>query len=122
MKKLEKYLKDLNYYHLISDILDNNKFKKLANNRHHGITRLEHSIKVSYNSYKVAKKMHLNYREVARAGLLHDFFINEDLSTTKQKYSMFFHPYYSLENACKYFDLNDKHRLNQIILVYYLLL
>ena len=104
---MERYFEDLNFYYLINDILDNKKFKKLSNCRHHGISRYEHSVRVAYNSYKIAKKLHLNYKAVARAGLLHDFFLNDDLSTTKQKCSMFFHPYYSIENACKYFDLND---------------
>ncbi len=104
---LEKYFNDINYYRIISDIIENEKFKKLDNYRHHGITRLEHSIKVSYNSYKIAKKLKLNYNAVARAGLLHDFFINEDLSDKKQKLSMFFHPYKSLDNSCNYFQLND---------------
>lgn len=107
MKKLEKYFEDLGFYRLVSDIIDNNKFQRLDECRHHGMTRYEHSIKVSYHSYKIAKKFRLDYKSVARAGLLHDFFLNEDLSEKKQKLSMFFHPYYSLKNACYYFDLND---------------
>lgn len=104
---MDKYYEDLSFYILVNDILENDKFKKLNNYKHHGLTRLEHSIKVSYYSYKVAKKLKLNYKATARAGLLHDFFINEDLSNKKQKFSMFFHPYSSLDNSCKYFNLTD---------------
>ena len=51
--------------------------------------------------------MKLNYISVARAGLLHDFFVNEDLHGFKSKFSMFFHPYKSLDNSKKYFNLTD---------------
>ena len=107
MNILDRYYNDLSFNILVNDILENDKFKKLDNYRHHGMTRLEHSVKVSYYSYKIAKKLRLNYRAVARAGLLHDFFVDEDMSSRKQKFSMFFHPYNSLDNSCKYFDLND---------------
>ena len=110
MDILKNYYEDKEYMMIIDDIMKNNKFKKLANYKHHGMTRLEHSIKVSYNSYKIAKKLHLNYYSTARAGLLHDFFINEDLSHKKQKFSMFFHPYESINNSTKYFELNEMER------------
>lgn len=98
---------DNEYMQLVSDILENNKFKKMSDCKHHGLTRLDHSLKVSYYSYKIAKKMRLNYISVARAGLLHDFFINEDLNGFKSKFSMFFHPYKSLDNSKKYFHLTE---------------
>lgn len=101
------YENDVKYQILINDILENEKMKKLANCRHHGLNRLDHSLKVSYYSYKIAKKIRLDYKSVARAGLLHDFFINEDLSEKKRKFSIFFHPYKSIENSTKYFNLNE---------------
>lgn len=100
-----------NYYdfiNIVSDILENEKFKKLKLNRHHGITRFEHSYRVAYYSYLICRKIGLDYVSTARGGLLHDFFINEDLSTIKQKLSMFFHPYASIENAKNYFNINRK--------------
>lgn len=107
MNILENYYKDIKYYRIVSDILDNEKFKRLVNYRHHGMTRFDHSLRVSYHSYRLAKKFKLNYEAVARAGLLHDFFVNEDLSEKKQSLSAFFHPYYSLDNACNYFELSE---------------
>lgn len=97
---------DNEYYKIIEDIEKNEKFNKLKTCRHHGITRYEHSKKVSYKSYKIAKKLNRDYISTARGALLHDFFIEEDLSKNKQKLSMFFHPYYSLKNSNKYFKLN----------------
>ena len=107
MKRLNKFCEDINYYSIINDILDNKKFNMMSECKHHGLTRLDHSFKVSYYSYKIAKKMNLNYRAVARAGLLHDFFIDGDLNGGKEKLSVVFHPYKSLENSENYFCLND---------------
>ena len=107
MNNLNKYFDDIKYYNIISDIIENDKIKKLNENKHHGITRLEHSVRVSYQAYKLAYKLKLNYRAVARAGLLHDFFLNSDLEGKKKDMSMFFHPYKALENSCHYFDLTE---------------
>ena len=104
---MNKVYNDIEYNNIIEDILKNDKFKQIDNCRHHGITRMEHSLRVSYYSYILSKKLKLNYQAVARAGLLHDFFINEDLKGKKSKLSMFFHPYKSLENSEIFFNLND---------------
>lgn len=112
VKKLNKdykeiFCKDIEYYSIIDDILENEKFKKTYTCRHHGLNRMEHSLKVSYYSYNIAKSLKLNYISVARAGLLHDFFIADDLSATQKKVSVFVHPYKSLKNSTDYFQLND---------------
>lgn len=104
---MNKFCEDIDYYDIINDILDNEKFKKIEECRHHGLTRLDHSFKVSYYSYKIAKKINLDYQSVARAGLLHDFFLDDDLGGNRKRLSMFFHPYKSLENSVKYFSLNE---------------
>ena len=104
---MNKYFDDIKYYNLISDIIENDKFRGLEKDRHHGITRLEHSVRVSYHAYKIAYKLKLNYKAVARAGLLHDFFLNSDLEGKKKDMSMFFHPYKALENSCNYFNLTE---------------
>ncbi|WP_063510328.1 hypothetical protein, partial [Pediococcus damnosus] len=65
-------------------------------------TRLQHSISVSYQSYLIAKKRHLNFRAVARAGLLHDLFYY-DWRTTKFDLGThaYIHPRIALRNAEK---------------------
>ena len=98
---------DKEYINLVWDILDNEHFQKLKENKHHGLTRYEHSIKVSYFSYKLAKLLKLNVKEVARAGLLHDFFDSKDLTDKQKKFSAFYHPYKSLDNATSMFYLSD---------------
>ena len=45
---MENLFDDKEYYALIKDILNDDNFKKLNNIEHHGTTRFEHSMRVSY--------------------------------------------------------------------------
>jgi uncharacterized protein len=68
-------------------------------------------MRVSYVSYKVAKFLHLDYEQTARAGLLHDFFLSEENRSQKEKIiSTFVHPKYAIDNASYYFSLSDKEK------------
>lgn len=92
---------------IIQDILNNEEFNKTKYIEHHGVTRYDHLYRVAYNSYKIAKKLHFKYEEVARAGMLHDFFFSDELRSRKEKFlSTFIHPKWALKNSKKYFELN----------------
>ena len=102
---------DNDYLNLIEDILYNKEFKKIENSSHHGLSnRLEHSLRVSYYSYKISKILLLNYKEVARAGLLHDFFITEELKGKERAISAFVHPKKALQNSVNNFNLSEKEK------------
>ncbi|MBP3746477.1 MAG: HD domain-containing protein [Ruminococcus sp.] len=63
------------YYPMICDIIGSDKLDELKNITHHiSTTRFQHCVNVSYYSYIVCRKLHLNARSAARAGLLHDLF------------------------------------------------
>lgn len=97
-----------NYKEIVKDILENEEFKKTKDIKHHGITRYEHSIRVSYKSYKIAKAVGLDYKKIARAGLLHDFFLD---SYESSKLSLFCnHPLVAFKNASKYYKLSIMER------------
>jgi len=96
---------DFEYIEIISNIMKDKKFNKIKWCKHHGITRYEHSLRVSYYSYLITKKLKLNYEETARGSLLHDFFITDELKEKEQKLSMFIHPYKALKNANEHFEL-----------------
>ena len=97
------------YINIVRDILDNEEFNKIKYIEHHGTTRFEHSMRVAYFSYGIAKLLRLDYKEVARAGLLHDFFLSDMERTTKDRFlSTFTHPKYAVETASKHFELSDK--------------
>ncbi|MBQ8192755.1 MAG: HDIG domain-containing protein [Bacilli bacterium] len=95
------------YDSLISDILDNREFMKIESCTHHKTSRLEHSKRVSFISYKICKKLKFDYISAARAGLLHDFFINK-YSDEKGNKLIKNHPKIALANARKCFKLNKK--------------
>lgn len=101
--------KDENYVWIVEHILQNNEFKSLDAIEHHGTSRFAHSLRVSYYSYKICKFLHLDYENVARAGLLHDFFFSSDDRTMKDKFlSVFTHPKKSVDNAKRVFEINEK--------------
>ena len=100
--------KDKEYKKIVKDIFRNVEFKKLYNIEHHGISRMKHSIKISYYSYKIAKKLRMDYVSVARGGLLHDFFLDGDERSAKKKFfDTFTHPKRALQTSIDNFDVND---------------
>jgi Predicted HD superfamily hydrolase len=76
--------------------------------QHSDISCFEHCINVSYNSYLICRRLHLNYQAAARGGLLHDLFLYDwHISKPEKGLHGFAHPFIALENANKYFNLND---------------
>ena len=109
---MPNYELDFEYMNIVRHILDNEEFKKLEDIKHHNSTRLNHCLKVSYQSYVIAKKLKLDYKEVARAGLLHDFYLGQvnDQKSVKDKVLLFTtqHPEQAVKNSLKYFDLSER--------------
>lgn len=94
---------------IVNNILDNDEFVKIRQIEHHGISRYDHSLKVSYYSYKIAKALHLDYEQTAIGGLLHDFFLSPEDRTQKDRLvSVFTHPKQAVEMAKSQFDLTTK--------------
>ena len=102
--------KDRKYLCIVSDILEHPEFLKLKDISHHGMDRYDHSLRVSYYSYRIAKMLHLDYEETARGALLHDFFFeeNENIDKKERAEILVNHPKFALENANKYFTLSEK--------------
>lgn len=107
-----KYKKDQEYLSIINNIMENKEFKKMNDIKHHNTTRMDHSLKVSYYSYKIAKSLKLDYKDVARGGLLHDFYTDEisECNNIKDKILLFSvkHPNDAVVNASNYFELSEK--------------
>lgn len=96
------------FYSIIKDIVDNNKFNKLNKELHHGITRYDHSMRVAKWTYNVCHLFNKeNISEVTRAALLHDFYIDKDLKSKRKYQKLGEHPNIALENSSKYFELNE---------------
>lgn len=105
-----KWQRDTEYLELIKDLIEHEDVKNLEKFVHHKVTnRLAHSISVSYSSFCWARRLNLNTRAIARAGLLHDLFFYE--SETKNEVGgrghNYEHPRIALENALKITNLSD---------------
>ena len=101
-------MKDYEYILLINDILNNKYFEELKKIEQHGTTRYDHSVRVSYKAYKIARFLHLNYRSAARAGLLHDFHYTTDFPNRRERMiSMLSHSKKAVSNSMKHFELTE---------------
>lgn len=105
---VKTYNYDQKYIDIIKYIDENDEFKKIVNKKHHGKSRYNHSKKVSYLSYRIARFLNLNYQETAKAGLLHDYFTEDNLHLNDRIKSLFKHPNIALNNSRKLFKLSKK--------------
>ena len=103
---------NIEFINIISDMLYSPKVQEMKNYRQHYDTScLNHCLEVSYISYIICKKLHLDYKSAARAGLVHDLFLYDWRDSRKklhlEKYHAFIHPQIALKNASNIFELND---------------
>jgi uncharacterized protein len=103
---------DKPYFELVNHILVNDTFNAIGDYIHHGTNRLTHSKRVSYFSYKLAKKLKLDYRCAAVAGLLHDFCHDDFKKITAIEFvkAQFIHPKVAAKNAIKHFQISKKEK------------
>ncbi len=108
INKKSKINKEMTFRKSISDLNRNDLVRSMKTIKHHKNTSCyEHSIRVSYLSYKIAKSLKLDCVSAARGAFLHDFYLydwhNKDshvgLHGTK-------HSKIALENANKITTLN----------------
>ena len=101
------YLKDLEYMQHVGHLIDTARVQRLGEITHHyHSTRLEHSINVSYTSYKLAKRLGWDAKSTARGGLLHDLFYYDWRDTKFNKSHAWIHPRIAVRNAQKVTTLN----------------
>ena len=110
---MDRIIQDEEYHTIVSSILSKNEFsKEMRQIKHHVSNRLNHLLKVSYYSYRIAKYLRLDYEQVARAGLLHDFYLDSvyNQETFREKVLLYTmkHPQAAVKNAKKYFELSEK--------------
>jgi len=60
----------------IDDLYNNDLVKSMKHIEHHkNVSCFEHCLKVSYISYRIAKRFNLDYVSAARGAFLHDFYL-----------------------------------------------
>lgn len=106
---MNNILYDDDYLNIVKSILDNKEFNEIKNIEHHGTSRYNHSLRVSFYSYKISKILGLDYEEVARGGLLHDFFLSSKKRSKKERFlSVFSHPKKAVTKSNENFNLSEK--------------
>lgn len=97
------------YYDIYSEFYNVNKFRELKSIMHHGDNRLNHINRVAKLSFMISKRLGYDYISCTRGAMMHDFFTKTDISKEETKYRNFLkeHPNIALNNANKYFDINE---------------
>lgn len=111
-----KELSNHNFFSCVSDIISLRELDSLKYITHHiSTTRFQHCLNVSYYSYIICKKLGLDFRSAARAGLLHDLFFynrksyNRSKSKNSPSHSRF-HSMSAAENAHRLVGLSPHER------------
>lgn len=97
---------------LVRAILEDEEFRKLNRYRqHYQTTRFMHSLNVSYLSWYTARKLGLDERVAARAGLLHDFCVYDFKDKLpKGQIQAFYHPKVAAKTSQERFTIYEKER------------
>lgn len=96
---------------IIEDITNNETVQQMKNfKQHYDTSCYEHCKNVAFISYKICKKLKLDYKAAARAGMLHDLFLYDwrKREDGRKGLHAFTHPKTALENSKKYFELTKK--------------
>ena len=102
---------DISFDNIAKDIINTNKFNKLKEEKHHGLTRYIHVMRVSKFTYKISKKLKMDYVSATRAALLHDYFTKNDFGDKSSSgKELVNHPSVACINALKEFNLNELER------------
>ncbi len=104
---------DAEYVTIVEDLIYHEELLQMEEITHHHFTnRLEHSIRVSYTSFKIAQKWNLDARATARAGLLHDFFLEDRDGVAALNIGSHAdaHPKIACDNACRITEVSELER------------
>ena len=106
---MKKVYGDTEFMNVAEKVLFNDEFLKTKKIVHHGTTRYDHSVRVAYLSYKFSKLFGGDKTSVIKAGVLHDFFLEEyDNNIIKEAKMLVDHPSIAKQNAINYFGVNKK--------------
>ena len=96
-----QYHRDKEYMTYVGQLIQHPKVQKLVTSPSYSFQSFEHSIHVSYTSYKLAKKFGWDAKSTARGGLLHDLFYYDWRETKFTKSHAWIHPTHCREKCAK---------------------
>lgn len=110
--KIELILEKVNFDKIISDLIINEKvlmMKKFM--QHCDKTTFDHCMEVAFITYKICKKINLDYVSATRGAMLHDLFLYDwREKSSYHRLHAFKHGMFALNNAEKEFHLNAKEK------------
>lgn len=102
------------YYETVKDILEHPVVRKMSEFKHHyGTSCYRHCLNVSYMNFIICRKLHLDARAAARAGMLHDLFLydwHKHAKETGNRFHGLTHPRYAMNMADRHFELSKKEK------------
>ncbi|MBR1422021.1 MAG: HDIG domain-containing protein [Ruminococcus sp.] len=106
------------YFEFVKDLIDDDVVNEMKKYRHHySTTCYQHCLNVSYYNYLVCRKLGLDSRAAARAGLLHDLYLYDWREREKKRGDKphgTSHPKVALKNAKEHFEI-DKREEDMIV-------
>lgn len=106
---------------IIKDIINNEEYLKRKEYHHHGETSVyDHCLNVAYYTYRITKKLKLDYKSATTAAILHDFYY-KDWQLNKEKRPLlkqhgFVHAKEALENSRNIFPNKMNKKVENAIL------
>lgn len=98
------------YLRCVEDLLSTRQVISMKQWKHHfSVTTYDHSLFVSYVSFRLARRLGCDYKMSARMGLLHDLYLYD--SRDRSAYSgnqCFYHPMAALNNARALVEMTEK--------------
>ena len=110
---IPKKSQDTEFHKIIEEIINNERVQEMKNYRQHCHTSCyEHCYEVAYYCYYICKKMNLDYKSSAIAGMLHDFFLYDWRKKSKENkpFHAFRHGKIACKKAIEEFNLNEKEK------------
>lgn len=108
-KKEKEYFLDI-----IMEFINMPEIREMENYIQHGqVSTYEHCLSVAYISFYISRKLHLkvNYENLVRGALLHDFFLYDwHIKDKDRKLHGFHHPGVAYRNASRLFELTEIER------------
>lgn len=99
------------FYEAIKDLVEHPIVLEMKKYPHHCNTSCyQHCLNVAYYNFKLCKAFGLDAKSAARAGMLHDLFLYDwrtHAKITNEYFHAMTHPKKALNNAKKYFLLNE---------------
>ena len=100
------------FLEIIDEFINNKKVLSMKDYiQHCDVNCFDHCLDVAHTSYKVAKKLNLDYRSVTRAAMVHDMFLY-DWHQKENRHSghAYTHASIACKNACTQFNFTEKEK------------